>query len=74
MAESVSTDTYVNIMGQYRPAYQVGEIASEACRDVPVRYAQINRCPTQCELEAGYEAARQAALWRFDTRQGKPLP
>ena len=29
LAEEVSRDTYINIMGQYRPAYEVGQIAQD---------------------------------------------
>jgi putative pyruvate formate lyase activating enzyme len=64
LSEHVSPDTYVNIMGQYRPDYEVGEIA----RDGSVKYADINRRPTSEEIAAAYQAARQAGLWRFDER------
>ena len=32
LAEEVSGDTYINIMGQYRPAYEVGQIARDGDR------------------------------------------
>jgi putative pyruvate formate lyase activating enzyme len=64
----LSRDTYVNIMGQYHPAHEVGTIASSG-RDAGVAcYAEINRCPAGDELEGAYEAARAAGLWRFDGR------
>jgi putative pyruvate formate lyase activating enzyme len=63
LAEEVSPDTYVNIMRQYRPDYEVGQIV----RDGP-KYAAINRKPTPIELDQAYEAARSAGLWRFDER------
>jgi len=66
LAESVSPDTFVNIMGQYRPAYQVGTDAGEEDDAGAVRYAEINRRPAQSELDAAYQAARDAGLWRFD--------
>ena len=62
LAREVSRDTYVNVMGQYHPDYQVGGIASER---VP-RYPAIDRRPAWTELEGAYAAARRAGLWRFD--------
>ena len=52
-------------MGQYRPEYQVGQIAGEG---VEARYAEIDRRPGREEIALAYEAARQAGLWRFDER------
>ncbi len=76
-ADEISLDTFINIMGQYRPAYEVGRPTSlseprastraEPGTDSP-RYAEINRCPTGSELQDAYEAARSAGLWRFDKR------
>jgi putative pyruvate formate lyase activating enzyme len=69
LADTLSPDTYVNIMGQYRPAYEVGAIAAVRRRDAgTVRYDDINRPPQQGELRLAYEAARAAGLWRFDER------
>lgn len=42
LADELSPDTYVNILGQYRPAYEVGRIA----RDGEPQYADINRRPS----------------------------
>jgi putative pyruvate formate lyase activating enzyme len=61
LAEQISPDTYVNVMDQYRPAYQAAESP---------RYAPIARRPAASEIEAAREAARAAALWRFDERNG----
>jgi putative pyruvate formate lyase activating enzyme len=58
LAEEVSTETYVNIMGQYRPAGKVGGD----------KYAEIDRCPSAAEIEAVYDAAREVGLHRFDER------
>ena len=87
LAEEISRDTFINIMSQYSPAYQVGQPAESGdAAHVPnardksaradmdedtrqpagARYAEINRRPTPAELEAAYEAARTAGLWRFD--------
>jgi len=35
LADEISTDTYVNIMGQYRPAYEVGSIADANKKTAP---------------------------------------
>jgi putative pyruvate formate lyase activating enzyme len=65
LAREVSPDTYVNIMEQYRPAYQVGQIAANGT----VQYPELRRGPTPREMAAAYEAARRAGLWRFDARR-----
>jgi putative pyruvate formate lyase activating enzyme len=66
LAEEVSPDTFVNIMAQYHPAYEVGGTVHTGPERGRTRYAEINRCPTSAELETAYEAAREAGLWRFD--------
>lgn len=55
---SLSEDTYVNIMGQYRPEYRAME------------YPEIARRPTPREMEEAREAARRVGLHRFDERRG----
>jgi putative pyruvate formate lyase activating enzyme len=60
LAEEISPDTYVNIMGQYYPA---GKVSSE-------RYGELNRGLTRQEMSEAYEAARRAGLHRFDERRG----
>jgi putative pyruvate formate lyase activating enzyme len=65
LAEELSPETYVNIMGQYRPEYEVGQIARDG---VAAKYTEIDRRPGWEELERAYEAARRAGLWRFDER------
>jgi putative pyruvate formate lyase activating enzyme len=65
LAREVSPDTYVNIMGQYRPEYQVGSVADDGRR----MYEEINRRPTPAEMEQAFAAARRAGLWRFDERR-----
>jgi putative pyruvate formate lyase activating enzyme len=54
----LSRDMYVNIMGQYAPAWKVNDR----------RFAEINRRVTAAEMREAYAAARQAGLWRFDER------
>ena len=69
LAREVSPDTYVNVMGQYRPAYKVGEIA----RDGRPGYLEIASAPRPGEIDAAFENARRAGLWRFDARSaGQP--
>ena len=65
LAREVSSDTYVNIMGQYRPTYQVGSIAKSGQR----KYTNIERNPARAEMDYAFQAARQAGLWRFDERR-----
>ncbi len=68
LADKVSPDTWINIMGQYRPEFEVGRIADEGPQAGVPRYEEINRRPTQPEMQAAYESAREAGLWRFDQR------
>jgi len=55
----LSRDNYVNVMDQYRPAW---ETESEP------RFAELNRSLKQSEFEQAIEFARAAGLWRFDAR------
>ena len=64
LAGEISPDTYVNIMDQYRPAYQV----EDTTRDGTPRYADIQRHPNAGELKRATIAARKAGLWRLVTR------
>ena len=64
LAAEISPDTYVNIMGQYRPEYEVGEIS----RTGDGKYSEIDRRPASGELEQARRAAESAGLWRFDGR------
>jgi putative pyruvate formate lyase activating enzyme len=64
LASDVSPDTYVNVMGQYRPEWRVGG-PDGAGRKL---FAEIDRRPRSWEMDAAYEAARRAGLWRFDAR------
>jgi len=69
LAREVSPDTYVNVMGQYRPEYQVGQITANA----NVKYEAINRRARPQEMAGAFAAARSAGLWRFDERRRHPL-
>ncbi len=57
LATEISPDTFINIMGQYRPEHRVSS------ND---RYRDVNRRVTRQEMDAAYAAARTAGLWRFD--------
>ncbi len=65
LARELSPDTYVNVMGQYRPAYEVGRLAHDNTR----KYAEIDRRPTSSEMAAARHAAKEAGLWRLDERR-----
>ena len=64
IARDVSKETYVNVMGQYRPDFQVGGTSRSGKR----QYIEIERRPTGAELEAARHAARDAGLTRLDAR------
>ncbi len=59
LATSVSRDSYVNVMEQYRPAWRAA---------TKEKYREINRRIRPREFEQAYEFARAAGLWRFDSR------
>jgi putative pyruvate formate lyase activating enzyme len=54
IAEELSPDTYVNIMDQYRPAYQTS------------RYPELNRRTRLAEFRQAVDAASELGLWRLD--------
>lgn len=64
LAQDVSPDTWIHVMGQYRPEHQVGEES----RFGKLQYLEIDRTPYGRELRAARDAARDAGLWRFDER------
>jgi len=64
LSEGNSRDTYINIMGQYRPEYEVGGVA----RNGDKKYNEIDRRPGQDDMLGAQDAAREAGLWRFDER------
>lgn len=55
----LSQDTYVNVMDQYHPAWKAKTDA---------KYAEIGRRITSGEYEAAVRFAREAGLWRLDSR------
>jgi putative pyruvate formate lyase activating enzyme len=64
LAREVSPDTYVNVMGQYRPQWRVGEPGPGGRR----LFSEIDRRPRAWEIEAAHESARRAGLRRLDRR------
>jgi putative pyruvate formate lyase activating enzyme len=70
LAEEISPDTHINIMGQYRPEHEVGRRAPSGRRDAgSILFEEINRRPTREEMVEAYRLARDAGLWRFDERR-----
>jgi putative pyruvate formate lyase activating enzyme len=61
LSTTISADTYINIMQQYRPEYEAGATA----RGGEKRYREIDRRPTQDEFVRAHQAAVDAGLWRF---------
>jgi putative pyruvate formate lyase activating enzyme len=59
LASTLSRDTFVNLMDQYRPAWKAR---------TDRRYADINRFLSEPEFEQAQALARTAGLWRFDSR------
>ena len=59
LAEELSPDTYVNIMGQYHPA---GKVSGK-------KYEEINQRTTSREVQQAIQQAEQVDLWRFDQRR-----
>lgn len=60
LAEDISPRTYINVMGQYRPAWHV----------LVRQIAPLNRPVTRAEVEKAEKLAQQAGL-RLDQRQGR---
>ena len=65
LADALSPDTYLNLMGQYRPQFEVGRPG----RDGEPKYRDIDRPTGTVEIQLAYAAARAAGLWRFDERR-----
>jgi len=67
LADELSPDTYINLMGQYRLEFQVGAPG----KDSTVQYVAINRRPSDQEMAQASAVARKAGLWRFDERRAR---
>ena len=59
LAQKISRNTYVNIMGQYHPAGKVGK----------KKFPEINRRTESREIQQAFEIASEEGLWRFDERR-----
>lgn len=59
VAQEISSNTYLNLMGQYRPCYRAGE------------YPELNRRITPDEYHEVVMVARRAGLERLDRRQDR---
>ncbi len=57
IARSVSKDTYINIMGQYRPCYRASN------------YDKLNRRLTEAEYLQALYVTRKAGLYRLDDKR-----
>jgi putative pyruvate formate lyase activating enzyme len=64
LATDLSPDTYLNLLGQYRPEHLVGRPDQAGA----VRFTALDRRPTGAELKAARDAARAAGLHRLDGR------
>jgi putative pyruvate formate lyase activating enzyme len=60
LAEEISTNTYLNLMGQYRPCYRADE------------YPGLNRPLTHAEFSAALALARRYGLHRLDPGSVRP--
>lgn len=56
VAEEISRDTYVNLMGQYRPCYRAGD------------HRELGRPPSSGEMRAAFAIAARFGLNRLDGR------
>ena len=65
IAQNISPDTYVNMMDQYYPAHKA---------ETEPRFTEINRGITADEFCGALQLARNAGLWRFDTRWRHVIP
>jgi putative pyruvate formate lyase activating enzyme len=57
LADEISRNTYLNLMDQYRPAYNAGQ------------YPELNRRLTTSEYAAAVQMAKEAGLTRLDERK-----
>jgi putative pyruvate formate lyase activating enzyme len=62
LASELSLETYVNVMGQYRPEYKAES------------YPEIARRPTADEMNQARTMFREAGLTRLDERSARRLP
>jgi putative pyruvate formate lyase activating enzyme len=61
LAEEISPDTYLNLMDQYHPAFNVSQH--------PNQFPKLGRPITSQEYQAAHKLAQSAGLHRFDERR-----
>jgi putative pyruvate formate lyase activating enzyme len=54
LAETISRDTYVNLMDQYRPCHRAGD------------FPELDRRPSASECDEARKLARRYGIWRVD--------
>ena len=65
LAEEISTDTYINLMEQYRPDFKVGQGETRA-RHGFTKYEEIDRAIDDDEMSRLRRHAMELGLWRFE--------
>ena len=73
IAENISTDTYVNLMEQYRPTFKVGE-GEKRARTGFTKYEEIDRPVEDSEMDQLRAHAEKIGLWRFEDNMWLPNP
>jgi putative pyruvate formate lyase activating enzyme len=61
LADEISKDTYINVMGQYHPCFQAN------------KDPRLMRSPSATEMKEAFELAARAGLHRFDDRRPSVL-
>jgi len=61
LAQEISPNTYINVMGQYRPCYKASD------------YPKLDRMPTHQELQDARQAVQHAGLHRLDQRRASMI-
>ena len=73
LAEEVSTDTYINLMEQYRPTFRVGQGETRA-RHGFTKYEEIDRPIHDEEMDLLRRHGLEIGLWRFEDNLWIPSP
>ena len=71
---SLSPDTYVNVMEQYRPSHKVGT-GEQRARSGFTKYEDIDKPVELSEVDKIKEFAREMGLWRLEEMEllNKPI-
>ena len=62
---TLSSDSYVNIMEQYRPTFKVG-VGEQRARGGFTKYEEIDRPVNESEMDQLRRHAREIGLWRLE--------